>query len=34
MNDWDLADKEREKPPTAKGKSTKYVDEKAEGKDL
>ncbi|KAI9722716.1 MAG: hypothetical protein M1812_001647 [Candelaria pacifica] len=34
LNNWDLAEKERDMPPTKKGKTTKYVDEKAEEKDL
>ncbi|KAI9819530.1 MAG: hypothetical protein M1827_006979 [Pycnora praestabilis] len=34
LNDWNLADKERDRPPTAKGAGTKYVDEAPEVKDL
>ncbi|KAI9676532.1 MAG: hypothetical protein M1817_000691 [Caeruleum heppii] len=34
LNDWNIADKERPVPPTAKGAETEYVNEKPEGKDL
>ncbi|KAA6409573.1 MAG: translocator like [Lasallia pustulata] len=34
LNDWNLADKERDTPPSAKGQDTKYVDEAPEKKSL
>ncbi|KAI9768382.1 MAG: hypothetical protein M1835_006887 [Candelina submexicana] len=34
LNNWNITETERDKPPTAKGKATKYVDEERERKDL
>lgn len=34
LNNWDIAHKERDVPPTAKGGSTEYVNEAPEKKSL